>query len=121
MLRMKSFMFVTSWQGSYGSGKVRKLRWWFVKKWKPWKFRELGWRSVKKWIIQKFKIKELEYQGDISKTAVNFEILKYCREAHNKYHNFLNDNELITERTAKEINVIKSTVKNDISRDEDIK
>ena len=61
-------------------------------------------------MIQKFKIKKLEYQRDISKTAINSEILKYCRDAHNKYHNFLNDNKFITERTAKQ--KIKSTVKN---------
>ena len=52
------------------------------------------------------------------KFAINSEIFKYSRDTCNEYHNFLNYNKFISERTTKE--QLESTVKNDISREKDV-
>ena len=44
--------------------------------------------------------------------------MKYCRNARNRYRNFLDDNKKVSEKSVEE--KMKSTVKNEISREKDV-
>ena len=59
-----------------------------------------------------------EEQGDISKVTVNNEMMKYCRNAHDRCRNFLGDNKKVSKKSVKE--KMKSTFKNDLSREKDV-
>ena len=65
-------------------------------------------------------IEELKCQVDIPKTDINSEILKYCRDAHNKFNNFLKVISCFLKKKTAEAK-LKWNVKNYISRDMDMK